>query len=269
MASTGNRILELVSLISSYGVEVNIGKNKAQGNKGFFKAKGDKYRIDINKNVSDEEVLRVLVHEFAHFLHYTYCKKMNNLEFILKDKEAEFLEELIELTVSLVPSEMPKKLFAQKDEIKNLIKPLVANIKSIYPDFFVSKPYKKIENSIKNRYAKMLLKYDAVKVVDFFEQKVYHIQELDKCFPELTQIQKTYILLKSKQRMLSRVNSRISKINRYYNSCTELFARSIELYMFNREQFEKMAPNLIDMYDNYFKTSDGAVFLEILKIVKK
>lgn len=269
MASTGNRILELVNLISSYGVEVNIGKNKAQGNKGFFKAKGDKYRIDINKNVSDEEVLRVLVHEFAHFLHYTHCKKMNNLEFILKDKEAEFLEELIELTVSLVPSEMPKKLFAQKDEIKNLIKPLVADIKSIYPDFVVSKPYKKIENSIKNRYAKMLLKYDAVKVVDFFEQKVYHIQELDKCFPELTQIQKTYILLKSKQRMLSRVNSRISKINRYYNSCTELFARSIELYMFNREQFEKMAPNLIDMYDNYFKTSDGAVFLEILKIVKK
>ena len=39
MVSTRNRILNLVDYIESTGIVVNIGKNKAQGNKGFFKDK--------------------------------------------------------------------------------------------------------------------------------------------------------------------------------------------------------------------------------------
>ena len=36
MASERNRILDVLNYVESCGIEVNIGKNKARGNKGFF-----------------------------------------------------------------------------------------------------------------------------------------------------------------------------------------------------------------------------------------
>ena len=51
MDSKRNRTLELISYIESQGVVVNIAKNKARGNKGFFLSKCGDYRIDIAKNL--------------------------------------------------------------------------------------------------------------------------------------------------------------------------------------------------------------------------
>ena len=45
------------------------------------------------------------------------------------------------------------------------------------------------------------------------------------------------------------INSKISRLNRYYNSPTELFARSMEAYILNREVFLKKAPNLAKHYN--------------------
>ena len=99
MVSTRNRILNLVDYIESTGVVVNIGKNKARGNKGFFKAVGDKYRIDISSKLDDETVLRILIHEFAHFIHYQNDKTLKKLDFIFDDVSDDLLDEMITLCI--------------------------------------------------------------------------------------------------------------------------------------------------------------------------
>ena len=76
MACERNRIVELIDYLSSLGIDVNIAKNKARGNKGFFRVKEEKFRIDIAKGLSDDAVLSVLIHESAHFIHYQYDKKL-------------------------------------------------------------------------------------------------------------------------------------------------------------------------------------------------
>ena len=72
MVSTRDRVLNLVDYIESVGVTVNIGKTKARGNKGFFKVTGESYRIDISSKIGSEAVLGVVVHEFAHYIHYSF-----------------------------------------------------------------------------------------------------------------------------------------------------------------------------------------------------
>ena len=116
-----NRILELVSFIQSLGIEVNIGKNKARGNKGFFRAKEGSFRIDIAKNQKEEEILHLLVHEFAHYLHYTNDKTLKSLDFIFNEND-DLQEEMIELTVNLIPKSSIEPLFRAKDELTEEIK---------------------------------------------------------------------------------------------------------------------------------------------------
>ena len=47
------------------------------------------------------------------------------------------------------------------------------------------------------------------------------------------------------------INSKIQRLNRYYNSPTELFARSIETYILDSENFAKKAPNLWNIYTRH------------------
>ena len=92
MASERNRILNLIEYIQSYGITVNIGKNKAQVNKGFFKVTNkEKYRIDIAKGLDEISILSCLVHEFSHFIHYKYDNTLKNLDFILDSKNDTFI----------------------------------------------------------------------------------------------------------------------------------------------------------------------------------
>lgn len=184
MACERNRILETTQYLESLGIEVNIGKNKARGNKGFFKAYDKNFRIDIAKNQSEETVLKTLVHEFAHYVHYTYDKTLKSLDFII-DEDDELTEELIKLTVDSISKNSIAPIFKAKEEIKAEIAKSSLNI---------------------------------------FKQKFL-------------------------QKELKRINSKISRLNRYYNSATELFARSMEAYILNREVFLKKAPNLAKHYN--------------------
>ena len=72
MASERNRILNCVNFLEKQGIRVNIGKNKARGNKGFFKVGRDLYRIDVAKGLDDEVIISTLCHEFSHFIHYNH-----------------------------------------------------------------------------------------------------------------------------------------------------------------------------------------------------
>lgn len=183
MVSERNRILEITKYFQSLGIEVNVGKNKARGNKGFFKACNKSFRIDIAKGQSEEVILKTLVHEFAHFIHYSYDNTLKSLDFII-DENDELTEELIKLTVESIPKDSVAPIFKAKEAIKSEIS--------------------KSPNSFKLKYL---------------------------------------------QKELRRINSKISRLNRYYNSPTELFARSIETYLLNREMFIKNAPNLAMYYE--------------------
>lgn len=205
MACQRNRIVEFIEYLSSLGVEVNWGKNKARGNKGFFKVRDGRFRIDISKNLSDEAALSVLVHEAAHYIHYQYDKKLKSLSFILSNHNMDIEEELISLTVDSIPKESVKPLFEARDNLKNDLKGKVI----------------------------------------------------------------TPCELIIKKRALNNLNSRISRLNKYYNSPTELFARSIEAFILNKEYFSAKAPLLYKEYIKAIETNEIPVLTRMAEILLK
>ncbi|MCQ2744199.1 MAG: hypothetical protein MJ230_05325 [bacterium] len=248
MAGKRNCITRLVEYIESCGVDINIGKNKARGNKGFFKARGyNNYRIDISSKLDEGEILRVLVHEFSHYIHYKNDKTLKSTEYLFRNEFCNFEEDLIKLTVDSIPKNTVEPLFLKKEELKKEISKLNDYIKNFYPDFKLSEPYKKIEKNL-SKSAKYLLKYDRVKLLSGLTFKIYSIENLKKDFKELNEVEYKYILLKSKQRNLRRINSKISKLNKYYNSPTELIARSFEYFIFNPNIMQEITPKLFDFY---------------------
>ena len=206
MVSERDRVLSVIGYLKTLGLEVNWKKNKARGNKGFFMAKSDKYRIDISKDLTDKEALRVLVHEFCHYIHYQNDRTLKSLDFLHKELDDVLMEEMISITVSSIKKESVKPLFEMRAALKSDIK--------------------KIETS-------------SMSFVQGFE-------------------------LYSKRKMLSRINSKISRINRYYNSTTELFARSMEEFILEKEKFNQKAPNLYILYSDFVKNSD--IMLKFLKL---
>lgn len=184
MASKRNRLIDIVSYLQSLGIEVNIAKTKARGNKGFFRVKGNSYRIDIAKGHNDDEIISLLTHEFSHYVHYSYDKTLKSLSFVF-EKENQFLEELIQITVETIPKSSVEPLFNAKKELEEKLK------------------------SSNNPFIKI-----------------------------------------TTQKMLNRINSKIYRLNRYYNSPTELFARSFETYITNKDLLRSKAPKLTEYYDN-------------------
>lgn len=243
MVSERNRIVKVKEYIESFGIDVNISKNKAQGNRGFFKAHNNKYRIDIARGLSNENIVNTLVHEFTHFIHYKYDIKLQDLDFLFGTVEDSLIEDMLKVTVDFIPKEQAKTLFNQRVNLKKEIKILAQTLTNTCSDFKLSTGSKKIEKELNKTIYKYLLKYDRVKIPNFFSSKIYSINDI-KNSTELPNLHISYLVLKSKQRALKRINSRISKLNRYYNSPTELLARSIELYVSDNNKLKESAPLL-------------------------
>ena len=235
MACERNRIIELREYLSSLGITVNIGKNKARGHKGIFMHRSDLCRIDVAEDVKEENILSVMLHEFAHYIHYNYDKKLLSLDFIFGEMTDELREELIKITVNEVPKEFAFALYAKKEELNGEIKNLVRRIKVYYPDFKLSQKNKKIEKEI-NGAIKYLLKYDRV---NFFG-KLYSIDKISEY--DLKEEVKLYLLISSKQRAVKRINSRINRLNKYYNNLSELFARFLDSYYTKTDYTKDIAP---------------------------
>lgn len=262
MASERNRILELTTFIESQGIVVNIGKNRAFGNKGCFKAVNNSFRIDISKGHDNESILKLLAHEFAHYVHYKYDKNLRNLDFIFPTS-AEITEELISITVSTIPKNSVTPLFEQKNKLKKEIKNLVQNIKTKYPEFKESYKILPLEKSIKKTNLKYLLNHDSVKVFRGFYFDHYSINDLQN-----NSIEEIYIKFKSKKRALNRLSSRISKLNRYYNSTTELFARSFELYATDPVKLKKIAPRISQQYELMYHNNKIPELVNFINLIK-
>lgn len=244
MVSERNRILNIIEYIESCGVNINVNKNKAQGKKGFFKVKNNSFRIDIAKKQTNNEILRILAHEFAHYIHYTFDKKLEKLDFIFTNNNDTLQEELIEITVSLISKKEIQPLFDQQKDVQRDIKRFLLEIALIYPNIEKKEFSKIIEAKINKKPYKYLLKYDSVKVLSGLTSKIYSIKNIE----DDNDI-KLYLELKSKERLLKRIKNRISKLNKYYNTPTELFARTFELYTTDKEKLKKIAPNIYNDYE--------------------
>ena len=197
MVSERDRLVKIIQYLQGLDIEINYKKNKARGKRGFFRVQDEKVRIDIAKELTDLESLSVIIHEFAHYVHYKQDKTLKTLDFISTNLNDTHWEELITLTVELIPKKTIEPLFEIKEKLHN-----------------------EINNLRKN-------KFNII----------------------------SNIAMQSKQKILNRINSRISRLNKYYNSPTELFARSMEIYILDYNKFKKKAPNLTYIYDDIVKNN--------------
>ena len=255
MVSERNRVIELKEYLSSLGICVNIGKTKARGNNGVFMHRFDNFRIDVSGKVKQEEILSVILHEFAHYIHYSYDKTLNSLDFIFSNYDDELKEELIKITVNEIPKDFAVALYSEKDKLKSEIKELSAKIKIFHPDFKLAQTSSCLDKLI-NYPLKYLLKYDRVKYLG----KLYSVHELDDY--KISEDAKLYLLIKSKQRAVNRINSKISKLNRYYNSPSELFARFLESYYTKSVYTKSVAPTAY----SYINKSENPYIKKLNKI---
>ena len=262
MACTRDRI---INFLKSLGIDVNVGKNKARGNKGFFCAGRDCHRIDVAKGLSEAAELKVLVHEFAHYIHYGYDKTLKDLSFIFPDLSPEIMEELISVTVECVDKNEIEPFFIKKAELAKDIKRYYNCIASIKGDFSINKPLADVEKFIKDSKYRHLLKYDKVRVTDGFGSKIYSIDEIDSY--GLDNCVKNYILLKSRQRMVKRINSKISRLNRYYNNPSELFSRAIEKYILNPDELKNRHNLLYNEIDKTVKSGKIQTLTNFVKVL--
>ena len=219
MVSERNRSLELKEYFLKLGIDINIGKTKARGHRGVFMHGFNNYRIDISKNLDEPSVLSTMLHEFAHFVHYKYDKNLKSLDFVFGDLTDDIKEELIKVTVQEIPKDFASELYNLKNSINDEIKNLLTQMKISMPDFKLSENNKEIERTLPNP-IKYLLRYDNVK----YFNRLYSVNNIESEY-NLTETQQTYIKIKSKQRALKRINSKISRLNKYYNNNSELFAR--------------------------------------------
>ena len=94
MVSERDRILNLKNYLRTFGVDINIGKTKARGNKGIFIGRKNSYRIDVSRDISEDKIFPVIIHEFVHYVHYIYDSSLKSLEFVFGEG-IEASEELI------------------------------------------------------------------------------------------------------------------------------------------------------------------------------
>ncbi len=262
-----------IKYLKSLGLEVNTA-TKARGHQGFFM----KNRIDVSKNIAKSRVMPTLLHEFAHYVHYSLeasiAKDGGSLGVLFDDEDIEIYEqELLNVTYFVDSHSKCEKLLKYKESVKSAISEQENIIKNFYPDFMRSKKFKDFDKYIKKSKARYLLKCDRVcfKGSMWGEDsgKIISVENLEKDFPDMPPEFIAYIRLRSLQKKQSRVSSRINKFKKYYAKPTELFARLVEGLYLDKFEVQKIAPNTCYrffrlLHSNYYGDELRQVFAEYL-----
>ncbi len=234
----------LVKYLKSLGIEVHT-TTKARGHQGFF----CNNRIDISKNIPEHRIIPTLLHEFAHYIHYKIepdmVKTGGTFQKLFMSDNPLIEIELFKVTNFVDENSLCVRLTEHRERVKLQIKKYDEKIKKDYPDFQRSKNFKDFDKFIKKSDARYLLKYDRVKVTGGFlglSTKLYTINTIEECFPDMPSAFASYIRLKSALRKQSRISARINRLNKYYRRPTELFARFVEGLYLDREWVEAIAP---------------------------
>ena len=242
----------VIEFLKSLDIEVKTN-TKARGNQGLYQ----RNRIDISRGLKDERAIEVLVHEFAHHIHFKidkdFIKKGGTLETLFKTQDISAIKkELINVTNLLDKNSRQKVFIEAKEESSKTIKSMQNAIKREYPDFLRSKKFPEFEKYIKNSDAKYLVKYDAVKIMKglFFKKEiVLSVKNLENDFPDMPKAFQTYIKLCSLQRKQAKLSRRLNKLNKYYEKPTELFARFVQGYFSTPETISTIAPNCVQQFN--------------------
>ena len=234
----------MAEFLRSLGITVNTN-TKARGHQGFYL----KNRIDISSNIDYKRKIEVLIHEFTHYIHARIepdiHKNHGTLEKLFPNSDIKKIhDELLQVTRFVDTNRGYKILTKKREDICNEIKQLDKSIKELHPDFKRSYPYPAFDKIIKKSDVKYLLKYDRVIVKTTFLGKTreYSIKNIDEDFPGLSAEIRNYIKIKSCQRALKRISSRLNRLNSYYSRPSELFARFVEGLFIDTNKISEIAP---------------------------
>ncbi|MCR5265985.1 MAG: hypothetical protein K6E29_05265 [Cyanobacteria bacterium RUI128] len=242
---------ELIRYISSLGLTVKT-VTKARGNKGFFK----EGRIDVSKNLDDVSAVKVLVHEFAHYVNYKLDNKLKSLETVLGRDDEQIRAELLEVTKFVDDNAHCRVLNAEREKLKLKIKNLTETIKDTYPKFSLSEDFREFKRYSRWSDLRYLEKYDRVKVHTLFSFKTYSLSNVRKDFPDIPDVFVDYLNLKSEQRKRAKISRRITRLGKYYSEPCELFARFVEGLYVDTDRVKKLAPNAYNCFmENYQKNN--------------
>lgn len=247
----------LVEFLKSLDIEVKTN-TKARGNQGLYQ----RNRIDVSKGLDEQKAIEVLVHEFAHHIHYKIDKDFNHnggsIENIFKTSNTlEIKEELLKIT-NLIDKNKRLEIFLKaKEETSNTIKSMQTAIKRDYPNFQRSKKFEEFEKYIKNSDAKYLVKYDAIRLMHGFffkKERILTVKNIETDFPDMPYAFQVYIRLCSMQRKQAKISRRINKMNKYYEKPTELFARFVQGYFTTPETVSTIAPITTKRFNELLET---------------
>lgn len=262
----------VVEFLRSLNIEVKTN-TKARGNNGLYQ----KNRIDIARGLKEEEAIEVLVHEFAHHIHYKidkdFLKKGGSLHNLFNTNEVETIRaELVNVT-NLIDKNSRLKIFLNaKEEAANQIKGMQSAIKRDYPEFLRSKKFVEFEKYIKNSDAKYLVKYDAIRLMQGFffkKERVLTVKNLENDFPDMPKAFQLYIRLCSMQRKQTKLARRINKLNKYYEKPTELFARFVQGYFSTPETISTVAPTATKRFKELLAIGYYKELKDLFEIFKK
>ena len=253
---------QIIDFFRALGIDVHTS-TKALGHQGFFRVN----RIDISKNINENRIIPTLLHEFAHFITFNIKAKCNDFIPIFKCNESYIYDELIKITNFVDENSKLEKLYIQKENIKNSIKHHEKIIKNKYPEFKRNEKFKPFIKHTRHSDAKYLLKHDAIKVLHWFTYKTYSIINIENEFPDMPEEFISYLKLKSCQRKQSSIARKINKMNKYYSSPTELFARFIEGLYINKEKVINLAPKTFQLFKELYNTNYYTHLNKLFEIV--
>ena len=262
----------VIDFLRALNIEVKTN-TKARGNNGLYQ----KNRIDVARGLTEEQAIGVLVHEFAHHIHYKidkdFLKNGGSLENIFNtDNIVEIKEELINVT-NLIDKNSRLNIFLKaKEEASNQIKGMQSAIKRDYPNFLRSKKFPEFEKYIKGSEAKYLVKYDAIRIMQGFffkKERILTVKNIETDFPDMPKAFQLYIRLCSMQRKQAKITRRIGKLNKYYEKPTELFARYVQGYFSTPETISTIAPNTTKRFNELLSAGYYKELKDLFEIFKK
>lgn len=235
----------VINYLRSLNIEVHTN-TKARGNNGIYM----KNRIDVQRGLSEEKAVEVLIHEFAHHIHYGIDKDFNKnggtLETLFNINDASEIKKELTNLISLIDKNAKLEILTNaKNEVSEKIKGMQKVIKRDYPGFLRSKKFPEFEKYVKNSDARYLMKYDVVRIKKGFWVKkdiVLTAKNPEIHFPDMPVAFQLYIKLCSLQRKQAKISRRINKMRKYYEKPTELFARFVTGYFLNEDYIRDKAP---------------------------
>ena len=260
-----------IKYLKSLGIEVH-SNTKARGHHGFCSGN----RIDVSKNLDDISAVGVLLHEFAHYIHFKLEPSLltvgGSLNILFNtDNTNEIEKELFALSLKVFDSRILSKIEGMKNSVNGKVKEQKKIIKSFFPNFKISSEFREFDKYIKRSDAKYLLKYDRVQIKKFWfsKKKIISVNSLSQDFPYMPEAFASYIVLKSLERKRNRLNSRIYKIKKYLRKPTELFARFVQSYYLDYGETKLLAPLSLKYFEdlkskNYYKLLNDKEFISVL-----